>query len=139
MTQAHQAVLDEARRIGFPFVHHSGSMHLAGEEQYTRNVPTLPIAALREIEPQLAAHAEQARRDAESTTRESERDAAAARRLVPLDPNDPNDPYTAQARQMAEDAARAHAESQLPATRQQASDMLSVLERIAAAVEGKRA
>jgi len=132
MTHEHQAVLDEARRIGFPYCIHSGSMHLAGEEQWTRNIPMLPLAALRELPPQLEAHAAAFTRHADFAEREVQRDADAARRRVPLTASDPEG---ADVRMMAEDAARAHAESQLPATRQQAGEILSVIERIANALE----
>lgn len=127
MTHEHQAVLDEARRIGFPYVHHSGSMHLAGEEQWTRNLPTLPLAALRELPPQLEAHAAAFTRHTDFAAREEQRDADAARRRVPLDPNDPNDAEAAEIRAMREDAAAAHARSEMPMTRGQGDALLATM------------
>ena len=130
MTHEHQAVLDEARRIGFPYCIHSGSMHLAGEEQWTRNIPTLPLAALRELPPQLEAHAAAFTRHTDFAAREEHRDADAARRLVPLDPNDPNDAEAAEIRAMREGAAAAHATSEMPMTRGQGDALLSLMREL---------
>ena len=126
-----QGLYARAEAVGFPFAHHSGSEHVAGPEKW-RRIDTLPLAAIREIVPQLEAHEDQARRDAERTTRDEHRDADAARRRVPLTDTDPE---FAEVRGMAAAAAAAHATSEMPITRGQGDALLAVMRDVLAELQ----